>query len=284
VIPPGRWENSVSVDALKRLAALALTAVLLTACGGGAAVDGAKVEDSLRDYLFAINPEESSFPSGAGAPRVRHKACTDQHVKVQKGQVLSGVAGMWGARFREEVALWSCVVTFGSLALPTTVAVTGSTEVVWAVALPFEELVMNIFLQDLNTVGAGPPRVKGNSCKKIGKPARLPGFVRPAHLAFWSCVVRFAHPPFHVRVALKDNGQIAWAMLVPRQSHDVHMGQPGLVSHSGNRYVMGLTMRSWPALRAQSPQELMNALFADAQRVANLVERGSVSPGLLDRA
>jgi hypothetical protein len=87
-----------------------------------------------------------------------------------------------------------------------------------------------------------------------------------------------------VRVALKDNGQIAWAMLVPRQSHDVHMGQPGLVSHSGNRYVMGLTMRSWPALRAQSPQELMNALFADAQRVANLVERGSVSPGLLDRA
>ena len=217
VIPPGRWENSVSVDALKRLAGLALTAVLLTACGGGAA-DGAKVEDSLRDYLGDIDAEESSFPTGGGFPRVRHKACTDQQVKVPKGQVLSDPAGMWRARFPEEVALWSCVVTFRSLALPTTVAVTGSTEVVWAVALPFEALVMANFQQDLNTVGPGPPRVRGNSCKKIGKPARLPGFVRPAHLAFWSCVVRFAHPPFHVRVALKDNGQIAWAMLVPRQS------------------------------------------------------------------
>jgi hypothetical protein len=219
-------KSSLSVDALKRLAALALTAVLLTACGGGAAVDGAKVEDSLRDYLGAINSEQSSFPQssfpvGAGVPRVRHKACTDQHVKVQKGQVLSGVggvAGMWRARFPEEVALWSCVVTFGSLAQPTTVAVTGSTEVVWAVVLPFEGFVMAILQQHLNTVGAGPPRLKGNSCKKIGKPARLPGFVRPAHLAFWSCVFRFAHPPLHVRVALKDNGQIAWAMLVPRQS------------------------------------------------------------------
>jgi hypothetical protein len=57
---------------------------------------------------------------------------------------------------------------------------------------------------------------------KIGKPARLPRvLVRPGrppeHLAFWSCVVRFAHTPFHVRVAMKDNGKIAWAMLMPRQ-------------------------------------------------------------------
>jgi hypothetical protein len=86
-------KSSLSVDALKRLAALTLTAVLFTACGGGAAVDGAKVEDSLRDYLGAINSEQSSFPQssfpvGAGVPRVRHKACTDQHVKVHKGQVL----------------------------------------------------------------------------------------------------------------------------------------------------------------------------------------------------
>jgi hypothetical protein len=211
-------KSSLSVDALKRLAALALTAMLLTACGGGAAVDGAKVEDSLRDYLGAIDAESSSFPTGAGFPRVRHKACTDQHVEVPKGQVLSDPGGIWRARFPEEVALWSCVVTFGSLVQPTTVAVTGSAEVVWAVALPFERLVMAVFQRDLNTVGAGPPRVKGKSCKKIGKPARLPRFVRPAHLAFWSCVVRFAHTPFHVRLALKDNGQIAGAMLVPRQS------------------------------------------------------------------
>lgn len=206
-------KSSLSVNALKRLAALALTAVLLTACGGGAAVDGAKVEDSLRDYLGAIDAESSSFPTGAGFPRVRHKACTDQHVKVPKGQVLSDVAGLWGMRAPEDVALWSCVVTFGRLVQPTTVAVTGSAEVVWAVDLPFEQLVMAVFQRDLNTVGAGPPRVQGNSCKKGGKPARLPRFVRPAHLVFWSCVVRFAHTPFHVRLALKDNGQIAGAMV-----------------------------------------------------------------------
>jgi hypothetical protein len=163
-----------------------------------------------------VNPEATGFPLGVGVPRVRHKACTDQHVKVQKGQVLSDVAGMWRARSPEEVALWSCVVTVGGLAQQATVAVTGSAEVVWALALPFEAFVMGIFQRDLITVGGGPPRVKGDSCKKIGKPARLPGYVRPAHLGFWSCVIRFAHTPFHVRVALKDNGQIAWAMLVPR--------------------------------------------------------------------
>jgi hypothetical protein len=203
------------VDALNRPAALALTAMLFAGCGGGGD-DRVKVEDSLRDYLGTIDLSQSSFPVGAGVVlRVRHKACTDQHVKVQRGQVLS-VPGMRRARFPEQVALWSCVVTFGSLALPTTVAVTGSTEVVWAVALPFEAFVMAIVQQDLNTVRAGPPRLKGNSCKKIGKPARLPGFVRPADLTFWTCVVRFAHTPLHVRVGLKDNGQIAWAMLVPR--------------------------------------------------------------------
>ena len=84
-------------------------------------------------------------------------------------------------------------------------------------------------------VGAGPPRVKENSCKRTAPPprrpilpgrpilpARLPrGFVRPPrppkHLAYWSCVVSFAHIPFHLRVALKDNGEIFWAMLMPRQ-------------------------------------------------------------------
>ena len=83
-------------------------------------------------------------------------------------------------------------------------------------------------------VGAGPPRVKENSCKRTAPPrrpilpgrpilpARLPkGFVRPPrppkHLAYWSCVVSFAHIPFHLRVALKDNGEIFDAMLVPRQ-------------------------------------------------------------------
>ena len=77
-------------------------------------------------------------------------------------------------------------------------------------------------------VGAGPPRVEPNSCKRI--PAVLPRgavLIRPApripkHLAFWSCVVRFAHIPFHLRVALKDNGEIFWAELMPR-----HVLRPG---------------------------------------------------------
>jgi hypothetical protein len=118
-------------------AALALSAMLLAGCGGGAD-PGAKVEDSLQDYLGAMNPQQSSFPVGAGVPRVRHNACKDGHVKVQKGQVLSDKAGVSKARFPEEVALWSCVVTVGSRALQATVAVTGSTKVVWAVALPLD--------------------------------------------------------------------------------------------------------------------------------------------------
>jgi hypothetical protein len=59
-------------------------------------------------------------------------------------------------------------------------------------------------------VGAGPPHVKENSCRKLRKPA------------VWSCVVRFAHTPFHVRFALNDNGKVAWARLMPR-----HVLRPG---------------------------------------------------------
>ena len=116
--------------------ALALTGVLSAGCRSGD--DRAQVEDSLRDYLGTVNPEQTSFPVGAGVPRVRHMSCKDGHVKVQQGQVLSDMAGIWRARFPEEVSLWSCVVAVGSLARPTTVAVTGSTKVVWAVALPLE--------------------------------------------------------------------------------------------------------------------------------------------------
>jgi hypothetical protein len=114
----------------------ALTAVLLAGCGSGD--DRAQVEDSLRNYLGAVNPEQTSFPVGAGIPRVRRNACKDGHVKVQKGELLSDAAGVWSERFPEEVALWSCVITFGSVVQQATVAVTGSTKVVWAVALPLE--------------------------------------------------------------------------------------------------------------------------------------------------
>jgi hypothetical protein len=118
-------------------AALALTAMLLAGCGGRAD-RGAKVEDGLRDYLANVRPEETGFPLGAGVPRVRHNACQDGHVKVPKEKLLSDRAGFHKARFREEVALWSCDVTLGRLVQPATVAVTGGTEVVWAVAVPLE--------------------------------------------------------------------------------------------------------------------------------------------------
>jgi hypothetical protein len=114
-----------------------LTAMLSAGCGGGAD-PGAKVENSLQDYLGAMNPQQSSFPVGAGVPRVRHNACKDGHVKVPKGKLLSDGAGIWKKTFPEEVGLWSCVVTVGTLAEPATVAVTGSTKVVWAVALPLD--------------------------------------------------------------------------------------------------------------------------------------------------
>ena len=118
--------------------ALAVAGVLLAGCGSKSADDGAKVEDSLRSYLGTVNPERSSFPVGAGIPRVSRNACEDGHVRVRKGQLISDGAGVWRARFPEHVALWSCVVSFGRLARPATVAVTDNTKVVWAVALPLD--------------------------------------------------------------------------------------------------------------------------------------------------
>ncbi len=136
---PVRLTRPLGVGLRFSCVTLALTGVLLAGCGGGG--DRAKVEASLRDYLGAVNPEHSSFPVGAGVPRVRDNACKDEHVKVQKGKLLSDAAGIWRARFPEEVALWSCVVRFGSHGQQATVAVTGSTKVVWAVALPVDAFV-----------------------------------------------------------------------------------------------------------------------------------------------
>ena len=114
------------MDSLRRPAALALTAMLLSACGGGGD-DPAKVADKVQHYLDGSRPNTpGGFP-----------------------------------------------------------------------------------------VGAGPPHVKKKGCKKIAK-----GQARPARrpLASWSCVVTFAHVPFRVFVALKNNGDVAWAMPVARQT------------------------------------------------------------------
>ena len=116
-------------------AALALTA-LPAGCGGGGD-PGAKVEESLLHYVGSMHPEDSPFPAGAGLLRVEQKSCTDRHVKTKRGQeVVSRTAGMI---FPNPVALWSCVIRFGSLRLPTLVAVNDSNKVVWAVPGRFEQ-------------------------------------------------------------------------------------------------------------------------------------------------
>ena len=91
---------------------LALTAVVLAGCGGGG--DRAKVEASLQDYLASSVPEEGPFPIGVGRPRLKDNSCKDRHVESMG------------------FALWACVVTFETFAMPAVVAVDDSTEVVAA--------------------------------------------------------------------------------------------------------------------------------------------------------
>ena len=122
------------MDALKAPAALALTAVLLTACGG--ADDRTKVEASLRHYISTLVPEDGAFPIGGGPPRVKNNGCKDGHVTTKRGQVHSFHSAT--VRLPEGLALWSCVVRFrNSLTLPVVVAVKGSEVVaVWPGASP----------------------------------------------------------------------------------------------------------------------------------------------------
>jgi hypothetical protein len=98
------------------LLALALGAVLLTACGGRA--DRTKVETSLQHYLSTLDPEaclnsrfcgQGLFPLGAGVPQVRENSCK----KIHTGP--------------EAHSRWSCVITFppAKTALPVAVAVKG---------------------------------------------------------------------------------------------------------------------------------------------------------------
>ena len=118
------------------LAALALSAMLLTACGGGGD-DRTKVEASLRDYITTAGPGGTFLPVGAGPPRVADNACQDRHVKIKSGHgVLSRTAGRF---FANPVALWSCVIRFGSLSVPALVAINDSNKVVWLAPGRFEQ-------------------------------------------------------------------------------------------------------------------------------------------------
>ena len=117
------------------LLALTLAAMLLASCGGGD--DRTKVEASLQHYLDNSDSERTALPLGVGAPQVRDNGCKDLHVKTEPGQVLS--SRNLAVRMRKGVALWSCVVRFGTLALPVLVAVGDSTEVAWAAPGEFKE-------------------------------------------------------------------------------------------------------------------------------------------------
>jgi hypothetical protein len=126
-------DEAVMVRLVLVAASVALTVVLFAGCGGGD--DGAKVEANLGHYLLSPGPRVAAFPTGAGAPRVEDNSC----FKVGKERLgLAGpppnyVSPRPGQSFRPiAVASWNCVVRFGSVAMPVTVDVDKSSEVVAA--------------------------------------------------------------------------------------------------------------------------------------------------------
>jgi len=115
-----------STDTVARLltvtAGLALLAVLFAGCGDGD--DSTKVEAGLRDYFASVNPEDTSFPQGAGVvPRVKTNSCKEH--PLPPGDVF-GVPTK-GSRGLQKLRLWSCVVMFGKVAMPAAIDVDKST-------------------------------------------------------------------------------------------------------------------------------------------------------------
>jgi hypothetical protein len=114
---------------------LALAAVLLAGCGGGRD-DQAKVEADLHRYLVSLVPDRSPFPVGAGTPRVKDNSCKDRQVKVvENGHMIWSRSVSFKVGMR--VALWTCVVKLGTVAMPVNVVVNDRTkEVLMAVPGP----------------------------------------------------------------------------------------------------------------------------------------------------
>jgi hypothetical protein len=122
-------------------AALALTAMLLTGCGGSD--PRTKVEASLRHYLSTPYPQtclnspafcpQGEFPLGAGAPRVRQNSCKKTHTGLIRPARTGRIRPARTARIRpalpEGLTFWSCVITFGRTAFPVAVLVKRSGEV-----------------------------------------------------------------------------------------------------------------------------------------------------------
>jgi hypothetical protein len=103
---------------------VALAAVLLAGCGG-VGDDRAKVEASLQHFLLGLVPGEARFPIGAGAPRVKDNGC----FKLEGGSVWPNPLEVSPP---SRLTRWNCVVKFGTLAIPVTVAVDAAAEVVAA--------------------------------------------------------------------------------------------------------------------------------------------------------
>ena len=106
-------------------AALALTAMLVAGCSGGgdprtkvvAGDPHAKVEASLRHYFSTLHPEDSSFPTGAGPPRVKDNSC----VKLEPAPLtlpfdkvrVNGHVRLFTPK-GQQVSSWHCAVIFGT--------------------------------------------------------------------------------------------------------------------------------------------------------------------------
>jgi hypothetical protein len=117
-------------------ASLALTAVLLAGCGGGGRDDQARVEAGLQNYLNNLYPEDSSFPTGAGPPRVKDRGCfKGEPAPVESSPLpkvrVNGRMRLLTPRGRR-VAFWHCAVIFGTYRPMRVAVVVDGTKVISA--------------------------------------------------------------------------------------------------------------------------------------------------------
>jgi hypothetical protein len=147
------------VDPFRVALAFVVVAVLLAGCGGGGAVDGAKVEAGLRHYLSTLDPETSTFPTGSGPPQVTENSCK----KMRKPRIkLPPKMKKLPAPippFLQGASDWSCAVTFLNYSLPVHVLVKANGEVLFADPAPPEPSPPPV-LPPATTYEGGPEQPK----------------------------------------------------------------------------------------------------------------------------
>jgi hypothetical protein len=139
-------DEAVIVRLVTVATTVALSVVLFAGCSGGGD-DHAKVEANLQHYLVSLAPGDSPFPIGAGTPRVKDNRCFE----LDRG---SGWPNPLDVPPPPRLALWNCVVEFGTLAMPVTIAVDDSAGVVAAA-------------QGGMLRGPKPKRYRRNLCKPV---------------------------------------------------------------------------------------------------------------------